>query len=350
MAKKKHNNTQATRNNASRQVQRQQRLENTRPENTRSAGGTATVARTTPVAASGQKVRKQVARRNTGWWWIGGIVLACIAIIGVFVFISNSQKPAGVIGATDPTVLKAVSNVSQSVSMDVNTGGVQNPFTAIQGQQPLTGPNGKPQVFYYGAEFCPYCAANRWSMAVALSRFGTFSQLPLTLSSSTDTDPNTSTLTFLNSKYSSSIIDFVPLENEDRDGKPLQNPSAAQQQLLTTFSVTGYPFIDIANQYRAGPFYDPSVLANLSQKDIANKLSDPNDTVTKNIVGAANYMTAAICAVTKNQPASVCSAQPIPTLMQSLASGQTGSLPFNNQSTANVAAFTGPATARRTYA
>jgi hypothetical protein len=345
MAKKKHNNTQATHNTASRQAQRQQRLENTRP-----AGGTATAARTAPAAASGQKVRKQVARRNTGWWWIGGIVLACIAIIGVFIFISNSQKPAGVVGATDPAVLKAVSNVSQSVSIDVNTGGVQNPFTAIQGQQPLTGPNGKPQVFYYGAEFCPYCAANRWSMAVALSRFGTFSQLPLTLSSSTDTDPNTSTLTFLNSKYSSSVIDFVPLENEDRDGKPLQNPTSAQQQLLTAFNVTGYPFIDIANQYRAGPFFDPGVLANLSQKDIASKLSDPNDTVTKNIVGAANYMTAAICIATKNQPASACSAQPIPTLMQSLASGQSGSLPLNNQPTANVAAFTGPVTARRVYA
>lgn len=345
MAKKKHNNTQAAHNTASRQAQRQQRLENTRP-----AGGTATAARTTPAATSGQKVRKQVARRNTGWWWIGGIVLACIVIIGVFIFISNSQKPAGVVGATDPAVLKAVSNVSQNVSMDVNTGGVQNPFTAIQGHPPLTGPNGKPQVFYYGAEFCPYCAANRWSMAVALSRFGTFSQLPLTLSSSTDTDPNTSTLTFLNSKYTSSVIDFVPLENEDREGKPLQNPTAAQQQLLTAFNVTGYPFLDIANQYRAGPFYDPAVLANLSQKDIASKLSDPNDTVTKNIVGAANYMTAAICSATKNQPASVCSAQPIPTLMQSLASGQSGSLPLNNQPTANVAAFTGPTTARRTYA
>jgi hypothetical protein len=332
MAKKKQHNVQ--RNNASRQAQRQQRQQNTRP-----TGGTATATRPASMAASAQKVRKQVARRNTGWWWIGGIVVACLAIIGIFVFISISQKPAGVIGGTDPAVLKAISNVSQNVSMDVDTGGVQNPFTPIQGQQPLVGPTGKPEVFYYGAEYCPLCAANRWSMAVALSRFGTFSQLPQTLSSSTDTDANTSTLTFLNSKYTSSIIDFVPLENEDRGGNPLQNPTAAQQQLLTTFNVTGYPFIDIANQYRGGSFYDPSVLANLSQKDIANKLSDPNDTVTKNIVGAANYMTAAICAVTKNQPASVCSAQPIPTLMQALAAGQTGSLPFNNQPTANVAVY-----------
>ena len=41
---------------------------------------------------------------------------------------------------------------------------------------PLTA-NGKPEVLYMGAEYCPYCAAERWAMIVALSRFGTFSGL-----------------------------------------------------------------------------------------------------------------------------------------------------------------------------
>ncbi len=345
MAKKKQNNAPAARTGGSRQTQRQQRL-----QTTRAAGSAATETRTATPVASRQKVRKQVRRRNTTWWWVGGIILACIIVIGVFVFISYSQKPAGVIGGTDPAVLKSVTSVSQSVSTDVNTGGVQNPFTAIQGQSPLIGPNGKPEIFYYGAEFCPYCAANRWSMVIALSRFGTFTQLPQTLSSGTDTDPNTATFSFLGSKYTSSVIDFVPLENEDRDGKLLQSPSAAQQKLLQTFNVQGYPFIDIANKYQAGQFYDPATLANLSQKDIASKLSDPNDTVTKNIVGAANYMTAAICVATKSQPASVCATEPIQTIMQSLSSSQTGSVPVNNQPAANVAAFTGPATSRSAYA
>ncbi|SRR6266487_3006825 len=316
MAKKKSNNTSAsaTRARASRQAERQQRLKN---------------IRTAPPVQSTQKVRKQAARRNTSWWWIGAIILACIIIVGVFVFISYNQKPAGVIGPTDQTVLKAVTTVKSSVLEDVNTGGLQNVITPIKGQPPLTGPNGKPEIFYYGAEFCPYCAADRWSMVVALSRFGTFSQLPQSLSSSTDTAPNTSTFTFVNSKYTSSIIDFVPLENEDRDGKPLQEPTAAQQQLLQTFKVTGYPFLDIGNRYQVGALYDPGVLANLSQKDIASKLSDPNDTVTKNIIGGANYLTAAICAVTNNQPADVCTTGPIPSIIQSLS--QKGSVPINNQ-------------------
>src|SRR6266516_111965 len=279
MAKKKSNNTSAsaTRARASRQAERQQRLKN---------------IRTAPPVQSTQKVRKQAARRNTSWWWIGAIILACIIIVGVFVFISYNQKPAGVIGPTDQTVLKAVTTVKSSVLEDVNTGGLQNVITPIKGQPPLTGSNGKPEIFYYGAEFCPYCAADRWSMVVALSRFGTFSQLPQSLSSSTDTAPNTSTFTFVNSKYTSS-------------------------------------FLDIGNRYQVGALYDPGVLANLSQTDIASKLSDPNDTVTKNIIGGANYLTAAICAVTNNQPADVCTTGPIPSIIQSLS--QKGSVPINNQ-------------------
>ena len=47
--------------------------------------------------------------------------------------------------------------------------------TTITGA-PLTS-GGKPEMLYIGAEYCPYCAAERWAMIVALSRFGTFSGL-----------------------------------------------------------------------------------------------------------------------------------------------------------------------------
>jgi hypothetical protein len=71
---------------------------------------------------------------------------------------------------------------------------------------------GKPQMLYIGAEFCPYCAATRWSMAIALSRFGTLTPLHGIHSSSTDTDPNTATLTFYKSGYTSKYLDFTPVE------------------------------------------------------------------------------------------------------------------------------------------
>lgn len=57
--------------------------------------------------------------------------------------------------------------------------------------------NGKPAVIFVGAEWCPYCAVERWSLIIALLRFGNFSNLEYMLSSSTDIYPNTPTFTFV---------------------------------------------------------------------------------------------------------------------------------------------------------
>jgi len=50
------------------------------------------------------------------------------------------------------------------------------------------------------------------------------------------------------------------------------------------------------------------VLAHLSWATIANDLSNPNSAVAKAVDGTANYITAAICKMTGNQPASACTA------------------------------------------
>ena len=42
----------------------------------------------------------------------------------------------------------------------------------------------RPVVFFYGAEFAPYAAAQRWPVIVALSRFGTFGAVGLITSDS----------------------------------------------------------------------------------------------------------------------------------------------------------------------
>ncbi len=319
MAKKKQRSTSAaaTRPRVSAQAERQQRVSDARATATKSS----------------QRARRRVVRRNTIWWWIGGIVVACVVVVIAFVVIANNQKASGVISSTANTsVLKTVTSVSPGVLSAVGTGGLQNNIVRPITHQPaLTGPQGKPEFFYYGAEWCPYCAATRWSVVIALSRFGTFSKLPESLSSSSDVYPNTATFSFHGSTYSSSFIDFVPLEVQDRNHNTLETPTASEQQLLKTFNVSSFPFINIANKYQVRTAYDPSVLAGLSQVQIASKLSNPNDTVTQNIVGGANYLTAAICAATQNQPASVCSVAPIPSIMQSLALNQGNSLPVNKQ-------------------
>jgi len=273
-------------------------------------------------------------KRTNPWLIVGAAVIVIGVIIGIFVYLSNQNGSTSITGQkpTDPIVLKAISNVDPAVLEAVNTGGLKNPITATKGLPPvLKGPTGKPEVFYDGAEYCPYCAAQRWAMAVALSRFGKFTKLPETSSASGDTYPNTSTLSFYGSTYSSSYIDFVSVEETTNqpDGNggytPLQTPTTDEAKITSTYnappytSQPGIPFISIGNQYlELGPAYTPANLANLSQQDIAATFSNSSSAVAKDVLGGANYMTAAICAITNNQPASVCTTGVIPSIVQSL--------------------------------
>jgi Domain of unknown function (DUF929) len=189
----------------------------------------------------------------------------------------------------------------------------------------LKGADGKPLITYIGAEYCPYCAAERWALAVALSRFGTFSNLSGTHSSDSDVFPDTQTLSFYGSSYTSPYIDFQPVEETTNqaagDGyQTLQTPTAAQSALVAKYDPQGsIPFLDIANRYLiTGASFSPQVLQGLSRSQIAADLSNPDSAVAQAIDGTANDITAAISAVTGNQPSSVGSSATIAAIAQKL--------------------------------
>lgn len=256
----------------------------------------------------------------------GGAVLAVIVIVLVLVLVkvnsgSSSGKgggggaAGGVTGTALPaSVSKDVTTVPSSALDAVGTGTVPTGahlVKAISGTA-LT-KAGKPEMLYIGAEFCPYCAAMRWPMAVALSRFGTLSPLRGIYSSSSDVDPNTATLTFYKTTFNSQHLTFTPVENETRTKAPLQNTTKAQTALWKQYEPggqLGYPFIDFGNKYAiTGPLFDPAVLKGLTWKQIATQLRDPSTPVAKSVLGAANFVTAAICKTTGGQPGSVCNAK-----------------------------------------
>jgi len=168
----------------------------------------------------------------------------------------------------------------------------------------------KPAFFYYGAEWCPYCAAERWSLIVALSRFGSFSGLSGAASSPGDSAPNTETFTFHGSTYTSDYLAFLPVEAEDMNEAPLDAPNSAERSVLNVWNPKlGFPFIDIAGRYLGGlpTWIDPIVLAGLSRNEIAARLWQSADPVGGLLDANANYLTAAICAVDGERPGAVCS-------------------------------------------
>jgi thiol-disulfide isomerase/thioredoxin len=268
--------------------------------------------------------RKRVAKSNP-WPIIGGIVAAVAIVVGIFFYLSNQQSTQTANGAT--TALKTLTSIDNSTLAAVGPGSANSGLlTPLSGVSELKGSDGKPVILYVGAEYCPYCAAQRWGMINALSRFGTFNGVqPIT--SSEDSVP---TFSFHGATYTSQYIDFIGRETGDQNNNPLDSLTAQQQQIFSTYDKAPYtgkdattgaiPFIDIANQrISAGAYYDPTVLIGHSYQDIATQLKDPNSDIAKGALGTANYLTAGICLATNNQPANVCSANPIPSLETSLS-------------------------------
>jgi hypothetical protein len=207
-----------------------------------------------------------------------------------------------------PSLMTPVSTVPVKTLDAVGSGSAAALPKAVHGDPALTS-EGKPELLFIGAEFCPYCAGERWAIGVALSRFGTLHGVTTTQSSSTDVDPNTASLDFLHTTYTSKYLSFVPVEAEDRNQAALQKPSAAQSKLWLKYTDNkpSFPFLDFANSYIGlGPNLDPAVLAGLSQQQIAAQLADPSSRVAQAVDGAANVLTATICEITGAQPSAVC--------------------------------------------
>jgi hypothetical protein len=302
-----------------------------------SAGkGKAATGRQQKIAAQRAAARHAGVRNRV--LLAAGSIVAVLAVVLTFVLVKADAKPGtaplasnGPTGATLASVVKDVTKVPAAVLDKVGAGqitpssiGTVNPagtdYLAPVSGSVLTS-EGKPELLYVGANYCPYCAAQRWAMIVALSRFGTFSGLSTIHSSTTDSPADIPSWTFYGAKYTSKYLSFASVEETKnyRTGNsaspdvgyvPLQTPTSAQQALLAQYDTSNYiPFIDIANKYvQVGnlPPYGPQLLQGMSWSQIAQAMQDPDSAVAQCVDASANYLTAAILKVTGNQPASVC--------------------------------------------
>jgi len=291
------------------------------------------------TAANGQRRggargRRSVASRRYPLLLIAGVVAVVLAMVGLSV-VNHAKTPAtpGSDGTT--AVIRALTNVPAAALDSVGVGkGITPPSAIAAGAPPVTS-NGKPQILYVGAEYCPFCAAERWPMVIALSRFGTFSGLGLSTSSATDVFPSTPTVTFHGSSYTSDVIAFDGVETNTNQlaasglsYEPLDTLTAQQQRLMQTFDAPPYtsqagviPFSLFGNRYVViGSSFAPDVLQGKTWQEIASASSDPSSPVAKQVLAAANVLTAAICDVTGGQPTNVCTAPGVTSAAASLPS------------------------------
>ena len=298
------------------------------------------------IAAQREAERRAEQRKRI--YLAGGSILVVVIVVLAFVLVKlNSSGGTAAPSSNGPTgtaLSKVVNDVTARADQRHRQGRGRRPSPARCSSPPrprsevtsmaqsdgsyfatVNGPaltqNGKPEVLFMGAEYCPFCAAQRWAMVNAFSRFGTFSGLTTTHSSSTDTDPNTPTLTFYGSTFTSQYISLVTVEMEHnyRIGNssntsvayaPLQTATAAEQKLQTAYDPGTYiPYIDFGNKYaqvgNLSPL-TPTMLDGLTWQQVATDMSNPSSSVGQAIIANANYETAAICTLTNNQPATAC--------------------------------------------
>ena len=244
-----------------------------------------------------------------------GAVAAVVAAVVTLVTVKLTATPAHVTAsesAASAAVVRQVTSVPDGLLAQARPGAVAASLQKVPASGPPLTIGGKPAIVFVSEESCPFCAAERWPLAVALARFGDWSQLGVTKSAATDVFPDTATLSFRTARYSSTQLTLRTTELTDNAGHALQGPTSLDRQLIGQYDVPPYvnsadqsgavPFLDIGNRYiLAGAQYDPQVLAGLSAAQIAAQLRNPSSPVAQAIDGSAQAIVAAINQVLHHQ-------------------------------------------------
>jgi len=281
------------------------------------------------VTAVGRFLFPGRLRRLPRWRTLLVLIVAALVVIGVLAGLrlgpAASKSAASPSTATrspdNRTLLGVLQHLDPTVVAAVGAGGLGNSLVQPKNAPGMVGASHHPQVVFLSTEGCGLCAAQRWSLVVALSRFGTMKDVMLAISSVKESTGPLATFSFRKLQYSSRYVDLVAVETVDANGHPLATLSPADQRVVDTYDAPPYvpessrgavPWLDVANRYlMSGSGYPATVLQNLNWTQIAEKLGNAQDPVTRAVVGNANWISAAICRVTGMNPAPVCQAAPV---------------------------------------
>ena len=179
---------------------------------------------------------------------------------------------------------------------------------------------GRPLVFFMGAEWCPFCASERWALVEATSRFGRWSGLSeLQSRSGQDYFPSLATYDLSRATYTSDYISIRHKEVATVEGDPLQKLGSFEEGLVNGYDKLGsVPFLFASGpvgRYTVELPFSPGLLDGQSfaslRKDVAAAAPTP---AVEAIDGQADAITALICKLDGRQPASVCAKGSIPVL------------------------------------
>jgi thiol-disulfide isomerase/thioredoxin len=234
------------------------------------------------------------------------LVVALILISGLGVFVlKQNQKPS---------IIQSVNGIS--------TTSQQTPGNYSKASDRPYLVDGKPLLFMYSALYCPFCAAERWSLKIVGDRFGKWQNLDTTYSSGKSEQRfNFPTYDFYHAQYQSDYISFVHEDYADKDGNQLQPPDKVAEDLVNKYdSGVSIPFIMINGEFgRIGPAFSPGLIQGKSPSAVEAELkNNPNGTIAKSINDEADAVTAYLCEFTGGKPASACNSQNVRAAMSQI--------------------------------
>ena len=258
------------------------------------------------------------------WVFVVLILLIVVVLLVVKITRGSTTVEPPPVAPVSSGVVHAVTSIPSTVFDAVGAQQADDPGEAVLTGQPRLSIGGLPVVVYVGAEFCPYCGAERWALVVALSRFGSFAHLGATSSSTAEVFPGTPTFSFDGTTYHSRYLSFAAVEEYGDRLSPtapagfplLHEPTPLEWALFRRYDTGPFvpgtgtlPFVDVDNRLvvsGAGIGFSPGVFQGLSMEQVASDLTDPSSPDTQAVVGAANTLSAAMCAATGGRPGSVC--------------------------------------------
>jgi thiol-disulfide isomerase/thioredoxin len=249
--------------------------------------------------------------RHSRWAWAGLAMVALVIGATVVLFLARGGSGANVTAASG-SVPAGAHRPSDAAS--VALGQIRR-----ESSEPLLD-GGKPLVFFMGAEWCPFCASERWGLVEATSRFGKWSGLrELRSREGQDYFPALATYDLSQATYTSDYISIRHKEVATVEGDPLQKLGSFEEGLVNGYDKLGsVPFLFASGpvgRYTVELPFSPGLLdgqgfASL-RKEVAAAAPTP---AVEAIDGQADAITALICKLDGRQPASVCAKGTIPAL------------------------------------
>jgi Domain of unknown function (DUF929) len=281
-----------------------------------------------------QTRRPAGARRKVYLAGAGGALFVAIVVVAVLGVLANKSShnaavakaeglyslPGNVVSrVADVPISALVANAEAANQSDVR------PPEKLPPTAPQLSSDGHPEIMFVCAEYWPLCAAERWALVMALSKFGTFSNLMGTTSSNREPSPSTPTFSFYGASYSSKYLTFVADELEtnrynavSREYPLLQFPTRQEMTMINAWDVVPYTTepSSIPFAYMGGKFlmtsaqYNASAISRMNFQTAVSVMTSGKSTVSRRVEAAAGYLVGDFCALTHDQPASVCSHVP----------------------------------------